>query len=94
MLKFYAVSLTSSNFNFLKIETQSVQVCWIYTTFRYNHTQFRGVEVPSLGNHMVYSHLSHPLYELERTIYYSNLTTLKHWNEEKILRQFSNGYLK
>ena len=26
-LKFYVVSLTSCNFNFLKVETQNVQVC-------------------------------------------------------------------
>ena len=43
---------------------------------------------------MVYSHVSHPLYELERTIPYSNLTIYKHWNEGKILRKFTNEYLK
>ena len=94
-LKFYVVSLTSSNFKFLKVETQSVQVCWICTTFRYNQMQFKRVELPSLGNHMVYLRLSHPSYELERTISHSNLTIYKHWNEEKILRKFttiSNSY--
>ena len=46
-LKFYIESLTSCTP--LKVETQSIQVCWICTTFRYNQAQFRGVEVPSLG---------------------------------------------
>ena len=45
--------------------------------------EFRRVEVTSLGNHMVYPGLSHPSYELDRTISYSNLTIYKHWNEEK-----------
>ena len=93
-LKFYVVSLTSCNFNFLKVETQSVQVCLICTAFRYNQMQFRRVEVPSLGNHMLYLSLSHPSYELERTIFHSNLTTYKRWNEEKILRKFTNKYFK
>ena len=56
--------------------------------------QFRGTEVTSLWNHMVYPHLYHPSYELERTISHSNLTIYKHWNEEKILRKFTNEYFK
>ena len=58
----------------LKLEIQSVQVCLICTPFKYNQTQFRRVEVPSVGNHMVYPHLSEPSYGLERTISDSNLT--------------------
>ena len=81
-------------FQLLKVETQSVQVCWICTGFRYNQTQSRRVEVPSLGHHVVYPRLSHPSYELERTIFYSNLTIHKHWNEEKILRKFAYKYFK
>ena len=81
-------------FQLLKVETQSVQVCWICTAFRYNQTQFRRVEVPSLGNHMVYPQLSHPSYELERTISYSKPTIYEHWNEEKVLRKFTNEYFK
>ena len=54
-------------FKLLKIETQSVQTFWIRTTFRYNQTQFRSVEVPSLWDHMVYPCLSDPSYEPERT---------------------------
>ena len=45
---------------------------------RYDQTQFRRVEVPPLGHHVVYPPLSHPSYELERTISHSNLTTYKH----------------
>ena len=72
-----------SKFNFiqfqiLKVETQNVQMCRICTAFRYNQTQFRRVEVPSLGNHMVHPRLSHPSYELERTISHSNLTIYNH----------------
>ena len=81
-------------FQLLKVETQSVQVCWICTPSKYNQMQFRRVEVPSLGNHMVYPCLSHPSYELERIISHSNLTIYKHWNEEKILRKFTNEYFK
>ena len=46
---------------------------------------------------MVYLHLSHPSYELERTISYSNLTIYKHWNEEKkesLQMNISNTYRK
>ena len=74
-------------FQLLNIEIQSVQVCWICTPFKYNQTQFRRVEVPSLRNHMVHPRLSYPSYEFERTISYSNLTIYKQWNEEKILRK-------
>ena len=35
-------------FQLLKVETQSVQVCWICTAFRFDQTQFGKVEVPSL----------------------------------------------
>ena len=35
----------------------------------------------------MYPHLSHPSYELEKTLTHSNLTIYKHWNEEKILRE-------
>ena len=76
----------------LKLETQSVQVCLIYTPFKYNQTQFRRVEVPSVGNHMFCTHLSESSYGLERTISYSNLTC-KHWNEEKTLKS-TNEYFK
>ena len=78
----------------LKVETQSVQVCWICTTFRYNQTQLRTVEALSLEHHMVYPRLCNSSYELERPISHSNLTIYKHWNEEKILRKFTNKYLK
>ena len=57
-------------FQLLKVETQSIQV--------YNQTQFRGVEVPSLGHRMKYSRLSLPSYELERKISRSNLTIYNH----------------
>ena len=70
-------------FELSKVETQRVKVYWVCATFRYNQTQFRRVEVPSLGNHMVYPPLSHPSYKLERMISHSNLTIYKHWNEEK-----------
>ena len=58
--------------------------------------QFIRVEVPSLGHHMVYPRLSHPLYELERTISLSNLTILYTSTEmkKKILRKFTNEYFK
>ena len=84
-------------FQLLKVEIQSVQSFCICTTFRYTETQFRKVEVPSLEHHMVYLHLSHPSYELERTISYSNLTIYKHWNEEKkesLQMNISNTYRK
>ena len=81
-------------FQLLKVETQSVQVCWIYTSPRYNQTQFRNVEVPSLGYHMVFLRLSYPSYELERTISHSNLTIYKHWNKEKILSFFEARYYR
>ena len=61
-------------FQLLKVETQSVQVCWICTTFRSNQRQFERTEVPSLEYHMVYPRLPHPSYELERAISRSNLT--------------------
>ena len=35
------------------------------------------MEVPSLGHHLVYPRLSHPSYQLERTISHSNLTAQK-----------------
>ena len=76
-LKFYIVSSTHAVSNF-KMETHSIQVCWICTTFKYNQTQFRREEVPSLGHDMVYPRLSDPSYELERTISHTNLTTYKH----------------
>ena len=83
-------------FQLLKVESQSVQVCWICTTYRYNQTQFRRVEVPFLGNHMVYPRISHSSNELERRTSHSNLTIYKHWNEEKILKNLqmnvSNSY--
>ena len=83
-------------FQLLKVETQGIQVFWIYTTFRYNQTQFRRVEVPSLGHHMVYPPLSDPSYELERMISHLNLTIYNHWNEEKYLESLqmniSNRY--
>ena len=81
-------------FQLLRIETQSVQICWTCTTFRYNQTQFRRVEVPSLGHHMVSQRLSDLSYELERTISHSNITIYKHWNKEKILKKFENEYFK
>ena len=83
-------------FQLLKVETQSFQVFWICTTFRYNQIQFRRVEAPSLGHHMVYPPLSDPSYELERMISYLNLTIYNHWNEEKYLESLqmntSNRY--
>ena len=60
--------------NFIKVEPQSVQVCSICTIFRYNQTQFKRVEVPSLGHHMLFPRLSDPSYELERTISHSHVT--------------------
>ena len=72
-------------FQLLKVETQSVQVCWICTGFSYNITQFRRVELPCLGHQMVYPCLSH---ELERMISHWNLTAYKHWKELKILKKF------
>ena len=57
--------------------------------------QFRRVEVPSLGHHMLlhgHPRLSHQSYKLERTVSHSNLTIYVHWNEEKILRKFTNDY--
>ena len=77
-------------FQLLKGETQSVQVCKICITFRYNKMQFSRVEVHSLGHHMVYPRLSYLSYELKRKMFHSNLTTYKHWNEENILRKFTN----
>ena len=65
-------------FQLLKVETQSVQVCSIFTTFRYNQMQFRREEVPSLGHHMVYPRLSDPSCEPEGRISHSNLTIDKH----------------
>ena len=35
------------------------------------------MEVPSLGHHLVYPRLSHPSYQLERTMSHSNLTAQK-----------------
>ena len=81
-------------FQLVKVETQSIQICWICTTFRYNQTQFIRVELPFLGHRIVYSRLSHPSYEVERTISYSHLTICKHWNKEKILRKFTNEYFQ
>ena len=78
----------------LKVETYSVQVCWICITFRFNKTQFRIVEVPFLWHYVVYPRLSLPPYELESAISHSNLTIYKQWNEEKILRKFINEYFK
>ena len=78
-------------FQFLKVETQSAQVCWICTTFRYDQTHFRRVEVPYLGHHMIYPRFSHPSL---RTISLSNLSIYKHWHEEKILGKFANEYFK
>ena len=67
-------------FQLLKVETQSFQVCSICTPFKYNQTQFRRVELLSLGHHMVYPGSSDISYELERIISHSNLTLDKHWN--------------
>ena len=64
------------------------------TLHNQNRTQFIRAEAPSLGHHMVYPRLSHPSYELERTISHSNLIIYKHWHEEKILRKFTNEYFK
>ena len=67
-------------FQFLKVETQSSQVCWKCTTFRYDQTHFRRVEEPCLGHHMIYPRLSHPSL---RTISHSNLFIYKHLREKK-----------
>ena len=66
------------SFQLLKVETQSVQACSIFTTFRYNQTQYRRVEVASLGYHMV--------------IHAYLIQHMKHWIEEKILKKFTNEY--
>ena len=42
----------------------------------------------------MYPRSSHAWYELESPISYSNLTKYKHWNEEKILRKFTNEYFQ
>ena len=70
-LKLYLVSLTLCSFNFLKKKPRAFKSAEF--TFRYNQTQFRRVEVPSLGHRMEYPRLSHPSYELGRTISHSNL---------------------
>ena len=76
-LKFY-FKFNFMQFQLLKEKTQSVQACCICTTFRYNPVQFRRVEVPSLGHHMVNPRLSYPLYEIETAISHSNLIIYKH----------------
>ena len=62
------------HFQLWKVETQSDQVSWTRTTFRYNQAQFTGAKASSLGHHMVYPRYL-TSYELERTISRSNLTT-------------------
>ena len=83
-------------FQLLKVVIQSVQVRLIRTTFRWNQTQFRREDVPSLGYHMGYPRLSHAAYELEKTISYSDLTICKLWNEylESLQMNISNDYCK
>ena len=52
----------------LKVETQGFQVCWVFTTLRYNQTKFKKVEVSSLEHYNVFWRLSHWEYDPNRTI--------------------------
>ena len=71
VLKHNVVSSTSRNFNFQKQKPRASKSAEFARLFRYNQRQFRRIEVPSLGHHMVYPSLSHPSYEQERTISHS-----------------------
>ena len=76
-LKFYVGLAYFMQFQFLKVDTQSIQVCRVCTTFRYNQMRFRKVKLPSQGHYMVYLRLSDPSYELERIISHSDPTIYK-----------------
>ena len=72
-------------FQLLNIEIQSVQVCWICTPFKYNQTQFRRVEVPSLRNHIVHPRLFYPSYESYKWIFqYFLIFLVNIWSENSI----------
>ena len=89
-------------FQLLKVETQSVQICWICTTFRYNQTQFKRVEVPSLGHHTVHKLISSIIWTRKNTISFKSKNSLaicEYWNEEKkyierLQMNISNSYYK